>query len=147
MKTERGDAYRHVKQFIHNLWQAEYNTHTLTANHYRTLRPILGLPIPEYPGQRKKQAIAVRLRTGHCLLAHPLFVKKQHPTGLCACGKNETIDHYLFDNTCKLYTQQKNHYLIQLKRLKRPINIYNTLNNSDSLKHTIEYVLQTMKHI
>ncbi|SCV69338.1 BQ2448_2358 [Microbotryum intermedium] len=50
-------------------------------------------------------SLLAQLRTRRSPLAHDLFRRRLHPTGLCGCGAAETLEHVVL--SCKQYERQR----------------------------------------
>lgn len=92
-----------IKECVENAWQREWEKESKGRHHF-SFHPKIKKVI-YCQGNRKDSAKMCRLRLGHCGLNNDLFLIGKHSTGLCECGRPETVKHILLE--CSLYCAER----------------------------------------
>lgn len=90
---------------------------------------------------RRDSVKLCRLRLGHCGLNHTLYVVGKHETGLCQCGRPETVKHVFLE--CNQYNTERCRLFIQLTELGVQLfSIHSLFGHSENHQLIARAVLQ-----
>ncbi|SCZ93244.1 BZ3500_MvSof-1268-A1-R1_Chr6-2g08554 [Microbotryum saponariae] len=128
LEIERPDAIpasrtalrQRFKTFVSQVWATEWKNAKTGAQ----LRKLDNSPpgpshFKLYHGlPRRAATLLAQLRTRRSPLAHDLFRRRLHPTGLCACGAAETLEHVVL--SCEQYQDQRRVLRREMKKEDLP---------------------------
>ena len=89
------DAYQYISQYVHDLWQREWDT--AVNNKLHATKPSIGEQPSAYRSVRRDKVVLSRLKLGHSYLTHSYLLKGEPPPECVTCNCRLTISHILVD--------------------------------------------------
>ena len=93
--NERADSYQYISQYVHDLWQSEWDT--AVNNKLHATKPLIGEQPSAYRSLRRDEVVLSRLKLGHSYLTHSYLLKGNPPPECATCNFRLTISHILVD--------------------------------------------------
>ena len=113
------DVKSKVQSYVRNLWQENWNKQT--DNKLFQIRPNLTEILLPAAGNRMKETVLCRLRTGHTSYTHSYLLKNEEAPWCIPCDEPLSIRHLLLD-CWDLYDVRRKHYTADsLKELFRDV--------------------------
>ena len=121
------EVYSLAETYILDKWQAHWSG-SQTGKHYRAIEPFISTKVKYTHSIGSKEVAINRLRFGTCQLNHHLLKLGRHADGLCeACGKPETVEHFLIECPHGKVSKKVN---LTCSRLGIPATIQTVLTNA-----------------
>ena len=103
-----------IREGLIKEWQVGWDKES-KGRHYFSIQSLVNRKCHcSFPSRRDSVKLC-RLRLGHCGLNQSLFIIGKHDTGLCRCGRPETVKHVFLE--CSRYNAERQRLFIQMAEL------------------------------
>ena len=99
------------------------------------------------PKDRCMQVILSRLRANVNNLAYSRWKRRQHVDGLCKSGKEETVEHILFDEKFKRFEKERTEFLLKIGQYGLSRDVREVVSSVRGLAEASNFIKKTYGEI
>ena len=94
-KIPHTDCKRKVNQYIHKIWQKQWDSQK--NNKLHIVKPFLTDHLQSGTRNRREESVLCRLHIGHSLFTHSFLFSNEDPPECIPCNEPLTMEHLLLD--------------------------------------------------
>ena len=136
----RGELREKIKEGVIREWQEGWEKEE-RGRFFFSIQPQVRRKCCCNIPSRRDSVKLCRLRLGHCGLNYTLCILGKHETGLCKCGRPETVKHVFLE--CAQYNMERSRLYGQLTKLGVQVfSFYSLFGHSENHQQIARAVLQ-----
>ena len=143
VRLSKGEGKSLVWKEVMRKWQDEWSRERRGRHLFRVQEVVGG--VRRWGGGRREQVVVARVRIGHSCLNEGLRLMGKHDSGLCECGRSETVEHVLCE--CVRYGNERRRMFEKLRRIGVRVNGFKAVVESLGIKEGRKVVLGFMREV